>query len=72
MVINKKITNESVRERFFNILTIWYQLAKRQLKFIGEVVRNSEDQIPIQILTEWYDNKRKQGAPLQNNNKNLA
>ena len=72
MVIDKKITNESVRERFFNILTIWYQLAKRQLKFIGKVVRNSEDQIPIQILTEWYDNKRKQGAPLQNNNKNLA
>ena len=72
MVIDEKITNESVRKRFFNIPTIRYELAKRQLTFIGKVVRNSEDQISTQLLTKWYDNKRKQGAPLQNNKKNLV
>ena len=72
MVIDEKITNESVRKRFFNILTIRYQLVKQQLTFIGKVVRNSEDQIPTQMLTAWCDNKRKPGAPLQNNKNTLA
>ena len=72
MVIDEKITNESVQKRFFNIPTIRYQLSKQQLTFIGKVVRNSEDQIPTQLLTAWYNNKRKPGAPLQNNKKNLA
>ena len=34
--------------------------------------RNAEDQIPTQLLTLWCNNKRKPGAPLQNNKKNLA
>ena len=72
MVIDKKIKNESVQKRFFNIPTIWYQLAKRQLTFIGKAVRNSEEQIPTQLHTAWYDNKRKPGDPLQNNKKNLS
>ena len=72
MVIDEKITNESVRKRFFNIPTIRYQLAKQQLTFIGKVVRKSEYQTPTQILTAWCDNKRKPGAPLQNNKKNLT
>ena len=64
MVIDEEITNQSLRKRFFNILTIRNQLAKQQLTFIGEVVRNSEDQIPTHIFTEWCNNKRKLGAPL--------
>ena len=55
-----------------NIPTIRYHLAKRQLNFIRKVFRNSEDQIPTQLLTSWCENKRKLGAPLQNNKKNLA
>ena len=55
-----------------NIPTIRYHLAKQQLNFIRKLVRNSEDQIPSQRLTVWCDNKRKLGAPLQNNKKNLA
>ena len=72
MAIDEKTTNESVQKRLFKIPTIRYQLAKRQLTFIGKVVRNSEDQIPTQLLTAWCDNKRKPCAPLQNNKKNLA
>ena len=71
-VIEEKITNESVRKQFFNTPTIRYQLARRKLTFTGKVVRNSEDQIPTQLLTAWCDNKRKLGAPLQKNNNNLA
>ena len=36
------------------------------------MVRNSEYQIPTQLLIVWCDKKRKPGAPLQNNKKNLA
>jgi hypothetical protein len=72
MVIDEKITNKMVRGRFFEIPTIRFNLARRQLTFIGKVVRNSDDQIPTQLLTAWCNNKRKPGAPLQNNKKNLA
>ena len=72
MVMDEKITFQSLRKQFFNIPTIRNQIAKRQLTFIGEVVRNSEYQIPTKLLTAWCDNKRKQGAPLQNNKKNLT
>ena len=72
MVIDDKITNESFWTQFFNTPTIRHQLARQQLTFIGKVVKNSEDQIPTQLLTAWCDNKRKTVAPLQNNKKNLA
>ena len=55
-----------------NIPTIRYHIEKQQLKFIRKLVSNSEDQIPTQLLTAWCDKKRKLGAPLQNNRKNLA
>ena len=70
--MDEKTTKQSLRKRFSNIPTIRNQLAKQQLTFIGKVVRNSEDQIPTKLLTVWCDNKCKQGAPLQNNKKNLA
>ena len=72
MVIDEKITNESVRKQYFNTPTIRYQLARGQLTFTRKVARNSESHITTQLLTVWCDNKRKPGAPLQNNNKNLA
>ena len=72
MVIDEKITNQSVRKRFFNIPTIRHQIVKRQLTFIGKVVRNSEDQIPTKLLTAWCDNERKPDALLQKNKKNIA
>ena len=65
-----KSKNESVRKRFFNAPTIRHQLVRRQLTFIGKVVRNSEDQIPTQLITAWCENMRKPGALLQNNKNN--
>jgi len=40
--------------------------------FIRKVVRNTDDQIPTQLLTAWCDHLRKRGGFLQNNKKNLA
>ena len=71
-VIEDCITNASLRMRFFNTPTIRNKIAKRQLTFIRKVVRNSEDQIPTQLLTAWSDHKRKRGGVLQNNKKNIA
>ena len=39
MVIDERITNQSLQKRFFNIPTIWNQLAKQKLTFIGKVVK---------------------------------
>ena len=49
-----------------------HQIAKRQLPFIGKVVRNSDNQIPTRLLTVWCNHPRRRSAPLQNNKKNLV
>ena len=69
-VIDERITNESVRMRFCRIPSICNLLAKRQLTFIGKVVRNSPNQIPTRLLTAWCDHPRRQGRVLQMNKKN--
>ena len=71
-VMDERITNGSIRNRFFSIPTIRKKIAQRQLTFIGKVVRNKDNQLPTQLLTAWCNKKRKRGAPLQNNKKNLA
>ena len=71
-VIEERITNNSIRERFSDIPTIRNEIAHRQLNFIGKVVRNPDDQIPTQLLTAWCNHKRNPGGVLQNNKKNLA
>ena len=52
-MIDERIMNELVQTRFLNIPTIRNQIAQRQLTFIGKVVRNKDNQIPIQLLTAW-------------------
>ena len=72
MVIDKTITNQSLRKLLCNIPIIWDQIAKRQLTFIGKIVRTSEDQIPTMLLSELCDNKHKRSAPLQNNKQSTS
>ena len=52
-VKEERIRNEEVRERLFKIPNIQNQIAKRQLTFIGKVVRNSDQQLPTKLLTAW-------------------
>ena len=42
----QRITDETVREKFFDIPNTQKQIATRQLTFIGKVERNSDDHIP--------------------------
>ena len=56
-VIDERITNISICERFFDIPKIRNQITHRQLTFIGKVVRNPDDQIPTQLLTAWCNHK---------------
>ena len=37
-------------------------MAKRQLNFIGKVTRNSDEQLPTKLLTEWCNNKWQVGG----------
>ena len=71
-VIEERITNISIRERFFDIPTIRNKIAHRQLTFIGKVVRNPDDQITTKFLIAWCNNKRNPGGVLKKNKKNLA
>ena len=70
-VRDKKITNEEIRKRFFNIPPIASQIAKRQLTFIGKAVRNSDDQFPTKLLTAWCNHRRPQGGVLHSNKKSI-
>ena len=68
----ERITNVTIRQGFFNIPKMKHQIARRQLTFIGKVVRKSDDQLPTKLLTAWCNHKRKKSGVLQNNKKTIA
>ena len=63
--------NESVRAQFNNIPCLRFQIAKRQLTFLGKNVRNHDSQIPTQLLTVWCDHPQRYGGTLQTNKNDL-
>ena len=71
-VINEHITNDSICMRSCHIPSIWHQIAKRRLHFIGKVVRNSNNQIPTHLLNARFDHPRRRVVPLQNDKNNLV
>ena len=71
-VKDEHITNETVCLFFCGIPSLWSQIAKRQLGFIGKVVRNHDSQIPTQLLTVCCNHPRKQGVALQTNKRNIT
>ena len=71
-VIDKHITNDSIRMRFCHIPSIRHQIAKRRFPLLERSFRNSNNQIPTRLLTVWCDCPRRRGAPLQNNKNNLV
>ena len=50
-VKDERITNVEIRRRFENIPTIQITIAKKQLKWLGKIIRMEEKQIPPMILT---------------------
>ena len=71
-VKEERIRNAEVKDRFFNIPAIQNQIAKRQLTFIGKVVRNSDQQLPTKLLTAWWNHKRRRGGVLHSNKKSIV
>ena len=71
-VKEERITNESVRTRFMQIPSLADQLAKRQLTFLGRIVRNRDDQLPTKLITAWCNHPCKRGGFLQDHKKNIA
>ena len=53
-------------------MNIHILIAKRQLRFIGKVVRNHDSQIPTQLLTAWCDHSQKRFGVLQTNKRNIT
>ena len=64
--------NEYVRARFNNITCLRFQISKRQLTFLGKIVRNHDSEIPTQLLTAWCNHPQRRGGPLQTNKKNVS
>ena len=71
-VKEERITNNSVRERFFKLPNAKSMIAARQLSYLGKMVRNhGDDHLPKQFLTAWVNNPRPRGQPLYTNEKSL-
>ena len=56
-VKEERIRNEEVRERFLTSPPSKTKFAKRQLTFIGKVVRNSDQKLPTKLLTASCNHK---------------
>ena len=71
-VIEKHITNTSIREKFYNIPTINKQIALRQLTYLGKIFRREESHISTRLLTVWCDHQRQSGRPILTNKQSMA
>ena len=60
-VKEERITNAEIRKRFENIPPIRLIIAKKQLKWLGKIVRMEPKQIPTKILTCFFPNPRCSG-----------
>ena len=58
--------------KYFDILTIQNQVAKRQLTFIGIVTWNSDEKLLTKLLMAWWNNKLIFGGVLHSNKKTLV
>ena len=66
-VIEDIIRNVRVRNIFFNIPDIRSQIAIRQCRFIGKVVRGPDNHLPKQLLTARCNNPRLSGHQITTN-----
>ena len=66
-VQEERITNKTIREKFYNIQPIRSIVAARQLLFIGKVARTDSTCIPKQLLAAWVNNPRPRGRLLTTN-----
>ena len=60
-VRDERIKNDEVRKRFGGIASIKLIIAKKQLKWVGKIVRMDKKQIPPKILTGFIKKPRSTG-----------
>ena len=70
-VKKQRITNNTVRNKLFDITNIKKHIATRNLTFIGKVAHNSDDHVPTKLLTAWCNHKRQRRGVLHTNNKSI-
>ena len=61
-VKEEKISNEKLREQFYNIHDAHRLIAVKQINFTGTIVRREDSFFPKQLLTAWVNHKRKDGG----------
>ena len=71
-VREERMSNKKLRKKFYNILTIQEEIAKRQLTFIGKITRRDRTHIPTLLLTSWSENPRKRGGIRKTNRKSIV
>ena len=71
-VREKKISNEKLRAKFYNIPDAHRLIAVKQLGFVGKIVRREDSFFPKQLLTAWVNHKCKVGGVLTTNRKSLV
>ena len=65
----KRITKDTVKDKFFGIPNIEKQIPTLQLIFIRKVASNSDNHLPSKLLAMWFNHKRQRGGLMQTNNK---
>ena len=71
-VKDQHITNETVRNKFFDIPNIEKHIATQQLTFIEKVAHNSDNHLPTKLITAWCNYKRQCGGVLHMNRKSIV
>ena len=56
-VKEKRITNDTVRNKFFGVPKIKIYIATQHLTFIVKVTRNYDEHLPTKLLTAWCNHK---------------
>jgi hypothetical protein len=65
-VIERKISNADVRQRFHNSPDITLTIQARQMKWLSRIAKMSTDKMPRKFLACWINDKRKPGRPQLN------
>ena len=58
----RHISSEQLRERL-GLDSIEYYIARRQLRWLGHVLRMGPERLPRRMLSAWVAHKRPAGAP---------
>ena len=62
-VVDNRIKNVSVRKNFNNIINIDSHIAKKNLSFLGKIIKLPQDKIPSRLISTFATKHRPLGRP---------